>query len=118
MLLIKKIGSKETHWSNKKSCIAQISEKGYEFFFGEMYFTGDDCYQKLLVFALMLSSVLLDSNNKVLLDIDSSFIWKIKQFDSNLKPAMSNLPDVIIILKFNNSVLVQIFFLRYILILF
>ena len=43
---------------------AQISEKGYDFLLGRMYFTGDNGFQNFLVFAPMLSS-LLDSNTKV-----------------------------------------------------
>ena len=43
----------------------QISEKGYDFLLGTMYFTGNDCYQNFLVFAPMLSSIILDSNKKV-----------------------------------------------------
>ena len=45
--------------------VAQISEKGYDFLLGRMYFTDDDDYQNFLVFAPMLSSLILYSNRKV-----------------------------------------------------
>ena len=44
---------------------AQISEKWYDSLLGRMYFPGNDGYQTFLVFAPMLSSLLLDSNRKV-----------------------------------------------------
>ena len=44
----------------------QISEKEYDFSLGRMYFTGKDGYQNFLVFTPMLSSLVLDSNNKVI----------------------------------------------------
>ena len=53
---------KLTDLANK---VAQISEKRYDFLLGMMYFTGDDGYQNLLVFAPMLSLLILDSNKKV-----------------------------------------------------
>ena len=53
---------KLTDLANK---VAQISEKGYDFLLGKMYFTGDDGYQNFLVFAPMLSLLILDSNKKV-----------------------------------------------------
>ena len=45
--------------------MAQISEKGYDFLLGTMYFTGNDGYQNFLIFAPMLSSLILDCNRKV-----------------------------------------------------
>ena len=73
-----------------------------------MYFTGNDGYQNFLVFAPMLSSLVLDSNKKVpnwiLTGISSE---KIKPFDTNLEPTMSNLANGRVNLKFNNFVLVQ-----------
>ena len=42
----------------------QISETRYDFLLGRMYFTGNDGYQNFLVFAQMLSSILLESNEK------------------------------------------------------
>ena len=45
--------------------VAKISEKGYNFLLGRMYFTGDDGYQTFLVFAPILSSLTLDNNKKI-----------------------------------------------------
>ena len=73
-----------------------------------MYFTGNYGYQKFLLFAPMLSSLILDSNKKVtywiLAEISSI---KIKPFDTNLEPSMSNLANGRVNLKFDNSVIVQ-----------
>ena len=73
-----------------------------------MFFTGDDGYQRFLVFALMLNSLTLDNNkrltNWMVSGISSE---RIKQFDTNLEPTMSNLANGRVILKFNNSVLKQ-----------
>ena len=86
----------------------QISEKGYEFLLGRMYVTGNEGYQNFLVFAPMLSSLILDSNAKVTdwisLGISSE---KIKPFDTGLEPTMSSLANGRANLKSNNSVLVQ-----------
>ena len=74
-----------------------------------MYFTGDNGYQNFLVFAPMLSSLTLDSNKKFnnCIYIDWNIIWKIKPFDTNLEPTMSNLANGKRILEFNNSILVK-----------
>ena len=40
--------------------VTKISEKGYEFLLGRMYFIGNDSYKDFLVFAPMLSSLILD----------------------------------------------------------
>ena len=73
-----------------------------------MFFTGDDGYQRFLVFAPMLNSLTLDNNkrltNWMVSGISSE---RIKQFDTNLEPTMSNLANGRVILKFNNSVLKQ-----------
>ena len=73
-----------------------------------MYFADNDGYQNFLVFAPILSSLILDSNKRVtnwiLTGISSE---KIKPFDTNLEPTMSNLANGRVTLKFNNSVLVQ-----------
>ena len=73
-----------------------------------MYFTGEDGYQNCLVFAPMISSLVLDSNRKVtnwiLTGISSE---KIKPFDTGLEPTMSNLANGRVNLKFKNPVLVQ-----------
>ena len=72
--------------------VAQISEKGYDFMLGIMYFTGDHDYQIFLVFASMLSSLTLDSNKK---NTDWISTWispkNIKSFDANLELTMSYL---------------------------
>ena len=72
-----------------------------------MYFADNDGYQNFLVFAPILSSLILDSNKRVtnwiLTGISSE---KIKPFDTNLEPTMSNLANGRVTLKFNNSVLV------------
>ena len=84
-----------------------------------MYYTGNDGCQNVLVFAPMLSFLILDSNKKVtnwiLTGISSQ---KIKPFDTNLEPTMPNLANGRIKLKFNNSVLVQKVFLHCIVTLF
>ena len=107
---------KVTELTNK---IGQISEKQYDFLLGRMYFTGNDGYQNFLVLVPMLSSVILDGNKKfinwILNGISSE---NIKLFDINLEPIMSNLTNGKVILKFNNSVLVQKIFLHYLVTLF
>ena len=88
--------------------VVQISEKGHDFSLGRMYFAGNDGYQNFLVFALMLSSLILDNikevPNWILTRISSK---NIKPFDINLEPTLSNLANGRVILKFNNSVLLQ-----------
>ena len=73
-----------------------------------MYFTGGDDYQNFLVFAPVLSSIILDSNKKftnwILIRMSSE---KNEPFDINLKATMSNLASRREILKFNNSILMQ-----------
>ena len=63
--------------------IAKISEKGFDFLLGRMYFIGDDGYQNFLGFVPMLSA------------------------DTGLKPTMFNLANDRVNLKSNNSVLVK-----------
>ena len=96
-----------TNLTNK---FVQISEKGYDFLLGRMYFTGNDGYQHFLVFSPILRCLILDSNksNKVV-SWKSTGISpeKIKPFHVNLEPAISNLVDGRLILKFNNFVLAQ-----------
>ena len=65
---------------------------------GRTYFTGDDGYQNFLVFATMLSSLMLDSNRKVTEWILTGISYeKIKPFDNafdnGLEPTMSNLAN-------------------------
>ena len=61
-----------------------------------------------MVFAPTLNSLILDSNknvtNWILTGISSE---KIKPFDANLDPTMTNLAIGRVTLKFNNCVLVQ-----------
>ena len=62
--------------------------------FDRIYFTGNNDYKRFLVFAPMLSSLILDSNKKVtkciLTEISSE---KIKPFDANLEQTMSKLAN-------------------------
>ena len=73
-----------------------------------MYITGDDGYQNFFEFSPMFISLILDGSEKVtnwiLTGISSE---KLKPFDTNLEPTMSNLANGRVILKYNNSVLVQ-----------
>ena len=73
-----------------------------------MHFIGDHGNQNFLVFATMLSSLILDSNKKVtkwiLTGISSH---KITSFGTNLEPTMSNFANGRVILKFNTYILVQ-----------
>ena len=84
-----------------------------------MYFTGDDGYQNFLVFAPLLSSLILDSNKNVT-DWISTGIWseKIKPIDIELELTMSNLANGRVYLKFKNSVFVQKNFSSFIVTLF
>ena len=59
-----------------------------------MYFTGDDGYQNFLVFAPILSLLVLDSNEKVTNWMSTGISSeKIKSFDTNLEPSMTNLAN-------------------------
>ena len=88
--------------------VAKISEKWCDFLLGWVYFTDNDGYQNFLVFPLMLNSLIWDNNKNVtswiLTGISSE---SIKPFDTNIEPTMSNLGNGKVVLKFNNSVLVQ-----------
>ena len=65
-------------------------------------------FKLLLVFAPILSSLTLDSNRKATNWISTGILSnKIKPFDSGFERTMSNLANVRVNLKFNNSVLVQ-----------
>ena len=78
------------------------------FLLGRMYFSDDDVHQVFLVFALMLSSLILDNNKKVTYWI---LIWvsseNIKPLDTNLEPTMSSFTNGRIIWKFNSSAILQ-----------
>ena len=57
-----------------------------------MYFTGDGGYQNFLVFVPILSLLVLDSNEKVTNWMSTGISSeKIKSFDTNLEPSMTNL---------------------------
>ena len=67
-----------------------------------MYFTGGDGYQSFLVFAPMLSSLILDSNRKVTDWISAGISsQKIKPFDTGLEPSIYNSGNGRVNLKFN-----------------
>ena len=73
-----------------------------------MYLTGDDGYQNFLFFSPMVSSLILNSNKKVVKWTPTRIpSKKIKPFDTIIQPTMSNLANGWVILKLNNSVLVQ-----------
>ena len=75
--------------------VAQTSEKVYDFSLGRIYFTGDNGYQNFLVFTQILSLLILNSNKKVTNWISTGISFlKIKPFDTNIDPAMSNLTNV------------------------
>ena len=62
-------------------------------------------YQKFLYFAPILSSLILDRNEKVTKWLSTGISSeKIKRFDAGCEPAMSNLTNGSILLKFKNSV--------------
>ena len=76
-----------------------------------MYITGDDGYQNFFEFSPMFISLILDTSKKVTNWISTGISSeKLKPFDTNLEPTMSNLANGRVILKCNNSVLVQNFF--------
>ena len=92
LLQIKQKPEKKITDSTNK--VAQISKKGYDFLLGRMYFRSNDGYQNILVFAPMLNSLILDSNKKVTNQISTIISTeKIKPFDTNLEPIMSNLAN-------------------------
>ena len=70
------------------------------FLLGRMYFTGDNGYHNFLVFVPMLDSLILHSNKKVTNWISTGISpEKIKPFDTNLEPIVSNLANGRVILK-------------------
>ena len=72
-----------------KNKVAQISKKGYNFLLGRIHFTGGDSYQNFIVFASMLSSLILDSNKKVSNWISTGISsGKTKPFDTSLEPTI------------------------------
>ena len=88
--------------------VLEISEKGSEFLLDRMYFTANDSYHNFLVFIPMLSSLIFNSNERVTNWTSNGISSEnIKPIDNNLELAMSKLANGRVILKFNNSVLVQ-----------
>ena len=84
----------EKKLTNLINKVPPISGKLYDFLLGRMYFTGDNGYQNILVFVLMFSSLILDSNKKVTNWISTRISSeKIKPFDTNLELTMSNLAN-------------------------
>ena len=72
------------------------------------FFFGNDGYQDFLVFAPMLSFLILDANKKVTSWISTrEGSGKVQPFGTNLEPTMPNLTNGSLMLKFNNSVLVR-----------
>ena len=72
-----------------------------------LYFKGYDDYKNFLVFAPILSSLILDSNKKVTDWISTGLLpVKIKLFDISLELIMSNLSNGRANLEFKNSTLV------------
>ena len=83
-------------------------QKKYDSLLNKMYGKGNDSYQNVLVFSLMLSSLILDSNKKVITWISARISFEnIKAFGTNLEPTMWNLASGRVMSKFTNSVLVQ-----------
>ena len=65
-----------------------------------MYFIGNDVYYIFLVFVPMLSSLILDSNKKVINWISAGISCeKFNPFDTNLERAISDLANGRVILK-------------------
>ena len=95
----KKVTNKAKHVDVEKKLtdltkkVAQLSEKGYDFLLGRMYFTANDGYQKL-VFAPMLNSLTLDKNKRLLTGYRPEYhLKKNKLFDTNLELILSNLAN-------------------------
>ena len=86
----------------------QISREGYDSLLGRMYFIGNDDYENFLVFAPMLSSLILGSNRNVTNWISTIISSeKIKPFNNGLEPTISNLANGRVYLKLTNSILLQ-----------
>ena len=61
----------------------------YDSLLNKMYGKGNDSYQNVLVFGPMLSSLILDSNKKVITWISARISFEnIKAFGTNLEPTM------------------------------
>ena len=70
--------------------------------------TGNDGYLNFLAFAPKFISLIVDANEKVTNWISTGILSeKIKLFGTKLEPAMSNLSNGRVILKFHNFALVQ-----------
>ena len=87
---------------------AQISREGYDSLLGRMYVIGNDDYENFLVFAPMLSSLILGSNRNVTNWISTIISSeKIKPFNNGLEPTISDLANGRVYLKLTNSILLQ-----------
>ena len=72
--------------------LGKYKKNGYNFLLRRMYFTGNDGYQNFLVFAPILSSLILDSKRIVTNWIQTKISFgKMKPFDTNFEWIMSNL---------------------------
>ena len=86
---------------------------------GRMYFAANDPSQIILVLALMLSSLILDGNKEATNWISSGISsGKNEPFNTGLATAISDVAKGRVILKCNNSILVQKGFLQSIVTLF
>ena len=73
-----------------------------------MYFTGSNGHHDFLVFPVIVNSLILGSNKKIINRILTGISYeKIKPFVTNLEQAIFNLANDRVILNFNNSVVVQ-----------
>ena len=73
-----------------------------------MYFTGNNGYKNFLLFVPMLNFLILDSKKQVTNWVSTRILsQKIKPFNTNLEPTISNLANGTVNLKFNNSALVE-----------
>ena len=73
-----------------------------------MYFTDSDGHQDFLVFAIIVNSLILGGNKKIISRLLTGISYEnIRPFDTNFELTMFNLANDRVILNFNNSVLVN-----------
>ena len=109
-----KTSSKKTKHKETDKKLTDLTKKlhkfkkmWYDFLLGRKYFTGDDGYQRFLDFVSTLSSLILNSKKKVTKWISTGISFqKIKPFDAGPEPTMSNLANVRVNLKLDNSVFI------------
>ena len=109
-----KTSSKKTKHKETDKKLTDLTKKlhkfkkmRYDFLLGRKYFTGDDGYQRFLDFVSTLSSLILNSKKKVTKWISTGISFqKIKPFDAGPEPTMSNLANVRVNLKLDNSVFI------------